>query len=497
MITVPAARMSGLHRWGFAVALTAVCGCPRPPLTTETHPPIDAGQDRDTAPVRPNVFFSTNRNVDLMFLIDDSSSMRLSQDNLRRNFPVLMRQLENLPGGLPNVHVAVVSSDMGAGDGSVASCDATGGKKGIFQYTARDACTSTGLAAGATYISNVAGVANYTGKLEDVFTCIAALGQSGCGFEHQFAAITRALGVDGRAAPAENQGFLRPDALLAIVLITNEDDCSESPGVPFFDTGSNFNIASQLGPPINFRCNEFGHLCDGGHPKRRPPANDPAASVTYGTCTSNDSEGFLLAVRDTANRIKSLKGDDGQIVVAAITGPAAPYAVHWRNPSSPDASCGAASCPWPETTHSCLAADGSFGDPAVRVAELVSHFGDNGRLLSICDDDFGPALGDIADNITRYVSAPCIVGQVAKRPGTTRDDCTVTDAETGGSVPSCHDTNGFGECWRLVDGGSMCSGATIVVQADPSGGSGDPPGNLTIRCTMCVPGMPDPPVGCP
>src|SRR6185295_3293683 len=25
--------------------------------------------------------------------------------------------------------------------------------------------------------------------------------QTGCGFEHQFAAITRALGVDGRAAP--------------------------------------------------------------------------------------------------------------------------------------------------------------------------------------------------------------------------------------------------------------------------------------------------------
>ena len=47
-------------------------------------------------------------------------------------------------------------------------------------------------------------------------------------------------------------------------MITNEDDCSAAPGVPLFDTGSNFNIASQLGPYRNFRCNEFGHLCDDG-----------------------------------------------------------------------------------------------------------------------------------------------------------------------------------------------------------------------------------------
>ena len=60
-----------------------------------------------------------NRNVDLLFMIDDSSSMRLSQESLLRNFPVLMTALENMPGGLPNVHIAVVSSDMGAGDGSI------------------------------------------------------------------------------------------------------------------------------------------------------------------------------------------------------------------------------------------------------------------------------------------------------------------------------------------------------------------------------------------
>ena len=70
---------------------------------------------------------------------------------------------------------------------------------------------------------------NYTGNLADVFTCIAALGETAAASSSQFAAITRALGADGRAAPAENQGFLRPDAYLAIVMITNEDDCSAPP----------------------------------------------------------------------------------------------------------------------------------------------------------------------------------------------------------------------------------------------------------------------------
>ena len=78
-----------------------------------------------------------------------------------------------------------------------------------------------------------------------------------------------------------------------------------------------------------------------------------------------------------------------------------------------------------------MAADGSFADPAVRIAELVGHFGANGRLQSICDDNFAPALGNIASNIVRYVNAPCIHGRIAKRPGTTRDDCTVVDSDTG------------------------------------------------------------------
>ena len=83
---------------------------------------------------------------------------------------------------------------MGAGDGSVAGCDKTGGNNGIFQYTPRGTCTVSPLSPGATYLSNVGGVANYTGDISAAFTCIAALGETGCGFENQFKSILRALG---------------------------------------------------------------------------------------------------------------------------------------------------------------------------------------------------------------------------------------------------------------------------------------------------------------
>src|SRR5262245_23752748 len=275
-----------------------------------------------------------NRNLDILFMVDNSSSMRMTQANLATNFPMFMDVLKNLPGGLPNIHVGVISSDMGAGDGSIASCSSTGGDNGVFQYTARGTCTATTLQAGATYISNVGGVANYTAAdISTVFSCIAQLGETGCGFEHQFASILRALGADGHAAPAENQGFLRSDALLAIVMITNEDDCSERAGNLLFDTGSNITVASTLGPPANFRCNEFGHVCDGVRPIRQAPNQDVAAMVTLQNCTSSECDGALTPVGEFVARIKALKASpSSEILMAAIAGPTTPYAVTWKSP---------------------------------------------------------------------------------------------------------------------------------------------------------------------
>ena len=438
-----------------------------------------------------------NRNVDILFVIDDSSSMRLSQDNLLRNFPVLMTALENSPGGLPNVHIAVVSTDMGAGDGSIAGCDGTGGKNGIFQYTARGACAATGLDPGATFISDIGGVRNYTGNLSDTFSCIAALGEQGCGFEQPLAALTRALGADGQPTPDEDVGFLRPDAYLAIVMIGNEDDCSVPAGSPLFDTAASFTLDSPLGPVASFRCNEFGHICDGAAPSRLAPNNDINATRTYSSCQPSDGAGLMLNVAETAARIKALKPDPAQVLVAAITGPPSPYTVHWKTPLLSDEPG-----PWPEITHSCTASDGSFADPSIRTTAFVNEFGANGLLLPICEDDFAPALHRIADKIIGFTK-PCLGGTVAKRPGTSTDDCQVVATTPDGrgdfasnAVAACADTGGAGPCWQLTPGEAGCSGQAVTIVQDAAAPT---PAwqSISVQCLVCTPGVPDPARGCP
>ncbi len=371
-------------------------------------------------------------NLDILFMIDNSSSMTEIQQKLLTQDPSFMTVLQNLPNGLPNIHVAVVSSDMGApGDSSSSIMCTTAGDNGVFQSTPRGTCTNTTLASGATFISNVGGVANYTGNLTDVFGCIAQLGQYGCGFEHQLASVARALGADGSPPPSANVGFLRANAELAIVLLTNEDDCSAPPGTTLYSlNGAQQNVANPLGPIANYRCNQFGHLCmDPASasptaliaPPLKPPGDaqgtTTAPTLNLTNCESNDSgTGMLTSVAALVAGIKALKADpDNQIVVGAISPPATPYTVAWLPESG-----GQNTQPgelWPLIEHSCgapggddvnplatqLIDDGSFGDPGVRIAQWVHAFGSNGVVTSICDADYSVSFQTIADKIGMHL----------------------------------------------------------------------------------------------
>jgi hypothetical protein len=146
--------------------------------------------------------------LDLLFMIDNSGSMVEEQANLARNFPHLIDELKNLPKGLPNLHLGVVSSDLGDG--------------GALQI--RSNC---GLDPnqGRYLISQSGSNNNFDGDIAAVFACLAQLGTGGSGYEHQLASVRMAL---SGFVPA-NDGFLRPDAHLAVVYITDEDDGSTVP----------------------------------------------------------------------------------------------------------------------------------------------------------------------------------------------------------------------------------------------------------------------------
>jgi hypothetical protein len=456
-----------------------------------------------------------NRNLDIVFMIDDSSSMTPIQTKLQVQLPTFMTVLKNLPGGLPNVHIGVVSSSMGAGrNPSIDHCP-QGGDQGIFHTKPLGGapCTRATLQAGQNFIINVNGQANYTGDIADVFSCIALLGENGCGFEHQLESTLRALGADGAPAPAQNAGFLRPDAYLAIVMVTNEDDCSAPPDSDLFDSSS-ATVTDPLGPLQSYRCNEFGHLCGGKPPPRQPNGPPPNYTQDFtGTCVSAE-DGRLLRVRDVVAAMKQLKADPSKILVAAIAGPKDPYKVSL----GPSQVKGDPSM-WPFVEHSCLQnePDGSqtYADPAVRLQEWVSAF--NGVFEDMCAPDFSQALTDIANAIGKKIGSPCVTGKVLDvngaiwaPGGTVLPDCTVVDHAQSGAgttvdqtLPACPiGAAATMPCWKLGTDPNVCpTGFTMTFDRQGAMPSTDLNSSVSCSVLACPPMVAGstavPPKGCP
>jgi hypothetical protein len=366
--------------------------------------------------------------VDILLMVDNSSSMTEMQQKLYAQLPNFVLSINsNLPASA-SLHIGVVSSDMGAPGDQVSSIGCTSaGDAGQLQSMPRGTCTASSLAAGASYISNADMMPNYTdANLGDVLQCIALLGDRGCGFEHQLASIDRALGADGSPPPASNVGFLRPDAYLAIVMLTNEDDCSAPTDTTLYSlNGGLDNITNPLGPIANYRCNQFGHRCTDPTtgavitPPLTPPSDAKgtatAPTLNLTNCVSNDTTGMLTPVSKLINDIKALKTDpDNQIVVAAIAGPPSPYGVQWL-PAQGGQSLQPGEL-WPQVWHSCGAAndtfvnpmatilttDASFADPGVRIAQFVTAFKHN-VLGSICDLSFAATMSAIAAQIDQLL----------------------------------------------------------------------------------------------
>ncbi|HEY4054965.1 MAG TPA: hypothetical protein VGM39_00105, partial [Kofleriaceae bacterium] len=160
-----------------------------------------------------------NPDLDILFVVDNSPSMLDEQAALTAAFPLMMDRLSELDGGLPNLHIGVVTSDMGtSGENGVAppvgSCLGIG-DDGALKL---NALVTTD---GAPYLVDVGGPSgrerNYDGALRDAFAIIATVGDTGCGFEQHLAAMARAFDNP------TNAGFLRPQANLAVVVITDED----------------------------------------------------------------------------------------------------------------------------------------------------------------------------------------------------------------------------------------------------------------------------------
>ena len=350
--------------------------------------------------------FASHDQVDILFLVDNSPSMTSKQAQLRADFGSFVSALQQAGTAHPaSYHLGVVTSDLGAGpyvlnngqchpagDGAKLVAAPVSGAMGLPA-----ACTSFSLGGGKRFIDydQVHGVDNLGGTdLATAFSCISAVGESGCGFESQLEAVYQAL----HDPIVENAGFLRPDALLVVVFVTDEDDCSAPPTTDLFDP--NTTGVSSYGPLHSFRCTQFGVAC--GDPATAVQPVDSQGPLTMCRPLTMAEGGKLIDTQKYADFFRlgaslgGVKADPSDVIVAAIAAPAAPLSTSVTSPcldSPTTASCAI-------LNHSCVAPGNAqlFADPAVRLSAVVRAAATS-QLSSACDASYATALDGIAQKI--------------------------------------------------------------------------------------------------
>jgi hypothetical protein len=424
------------------------------------------GDDEMTAPARSQLALipsTTSQELDLLFVIDDSPSTLHLQTSLKAAFPAFVAEL----GTMPNIHIGVISSDLGTkgfddaapgpsiGSGP-GSCSGTG-KAGVLQTN------GTTLVQGS-FISDEAApdgtrVTNYTTTLDEAFNAIVSIGSAGCGFEQPLEAMRLAL------LAGDSTYFIRRDAPLAVIALQDEDDCS------FAHSTLLSPDVQALGPLQSFRCTVHGVTCNGGG---TTPAEMSSVGPKTG-CHSREDSQYVASASRYRDFLTTYKADVRNIVFATIAGPTEPFAVELRTPPGGGSAIPALmhSCSWQNTNGTTVA------DPAARMTELTDAL-PRGQFESVCQTDLVPATRSIARQIRNLLGDTCV--PVAIPAGAS---CIAVDQRADGSETSLSECPGAmtttRDCYELV-GDAACSASGVrVVTHRTSTPSADT--MVSLRCT--------------
>ncbi len=417
-----------------------------------------------------------SRLLDLVFMVDNSPSMAPKAAKMNAQFPRLIDGLKDPNDGtLPDLRVAIIDSDLGTGGaydgGSCGPNSENGGSnwgdQGKFMMVGATGCGVT--SPDAQWLEYNHGQAlNYSGDISQVFACLATnLGTQGCGEEHQLQALEWALVAKGVGNDAQQLSFLRANATLGLVFLSDEDDCSAATNDGMFG-----DLPGLSGESASLRCATRAHACAGRNLTESPPGyptdapyshpfsdcmarTDSCPNPTDGTSTTDTSVPTdcspLKDVHHLAEEIKSLKTDpDGQILVAGIFGwplsdadmASATYKIDQvPNPNIQDTAHPRIFDSWPVCYDPQHMPSAASADPAtgfdssaagwgatggLRMSAFVDEFGDNGLKFSICQTDFSASLQKIGNAMAKHQQNLCV--------GYTLLD---TDVNTPGLQPDC------------------------------------------------------------
>ncbi len=388
-------------------------------------------------------------NVDLLFMVDNSNSMAEEQANLIAELPRLVNVLASGDrdgdmmrdfNPVKSLQVGIITSDMGAGPNTgVPTCARGLGDDGILRSRSR----LTTAPCMATYPSAVFEFDRERGDNANDFAatigCVANISTGGCGFEQQLEASLKAItpisastftrpgyspprfisadGVpDSVAGNADgpNAGFLRPSSALAVVLVTDEEDCSVRDYGLFVTADPRF-----MSVPLNLRCNTFG---------------DPAMGIVH-------------PVDRYVNGFLGLRTDPNLLIFSGIIGippdtedeaAVANYAGILSHPMM---------IPRPNAMGTNLEPSCSTGNgvayPPIRIVQTAAGLAAAGAavsLSSICSTSFQPAIDGIIAKIADALRGACLP-RALNAAADGRVDCEVYEllpaAGTPGVISNC------------------------------------------------------------
>ncbi len=393
------------------------------------------------------------RDIDILFVIDDSGSMLGEQTSLADNFDRFIAVLEGIEGGLPNVHIGVVSTNVGAGSFGIDGCFGDGDGGRLRDGSDNPACDGpTDRFIRDVAIDDTTRERNYTGSLEETFGCMAQLGTSGCGLEQHWEAMKRAL----EPTNAYNAGFLREDALLAVIFLSDEDDCSA------FDPSVFDPRDPDLGD-LSLRCARYGVLCEGEEIAH--------AEGVYENCMPYHDSPYLQPPDHYVEFLQSLKPSRFDVIVAGIVGDSDEFSVQTGDFGL-------------EPAPSCVSESGSEGRPGLRFQYFLEQFPDRNTQVSICQDDLSNALEQVASLLGLVVGPACLASNVDARdldaaaPGI-QLDCSVSDVRYLGTdeaseslIPACAMVDaatpaaGARPCWWVREAPIECDGDRLLFQVE-------------------------------
>ncbi len=305
--------------------------------------------------------FAGHVKTDILFVVDDSGSMNDNQVNLANNLGVFIDTLASLPIE-DDYQIGVTTTDVQTWDGGTSF---VGGPelgnpypRGALIAVQKNA-GGTGITGDLVYDANAYLTTHGWGgprilakgspTLVADFKANVMVGTSGSNKEQPFRAVKMAL--DDRIADGTNAGFLRAGAKLAVVILSDEDDCSDTEPYDVSTTDQNLG---------NLQCHTM------------TPFKDT----------------LLDSVPEFASFLMSpIQGEQRDAVVGAIVGVA---------PGSLDLACTTtAVCNSPPA--SCTTCCGAALDRGDRFTWLLGALGPaRTRLASICDPSFAQALQDLA-----------------------------------------------------------------------------------------------------